>query len=121
MRVEERPSGACADGKVHVLWQLDACIRIITIHNPLWWVLENPVGRLNRWLGDPKMYFDPADYGDPYTKRTALWGHFKPPIFRRVEAIEASRMHRLSPSPSRAALRSVTPAGFAQAFFKANP
>ncbi len=34
---------------------------------------------------------------------------------------EGSRMHRLPPSPERAALRSVTPEGFARAFFDANP
>lgn len=98
---------------------IDACIRIVTIHNPLWWVLENPVGRLNRWLGDPKMYFDPADYGDPYTKRTALWGQFKYPALRPVEAVEGSKIHRMSSSWS--AQRSVTPAGFSQVFFEANP
>jgi hypothetical protein len=30
-------------------------------------------------------------------------------------------MHRLPPSPERALLRSATPAGFARAFFEANP
>lgn len=100
---------------------VDACLRIITVHRPLWWVLENPVGRLTRFLGDPRMAFDPADYGDPYTKRTLLWGDFKCPAKRPVEAVEGSRMHRLPPSPDRAALRSVTPAGFARAFFEANP
>jgi len=100
---------------------VDACLRIITVHRPLWWVLENPVGRLTRFLGDPRMAFDPADYGDPYTKRTLLWGDFKCPAKRPVEAVDGSRMHRLPPSPERAALRSVTPAGFARAFFEANP
>jgi hypothetical protein len=40
---------------------------------------------------------------------------------RPVEAVEGSKMHRLPPSPDRAALRSVTPGGFARAFFEANP
>ena len=30
---------------------VDACVRIVKVHNPTWWVLENPVGRLGRWLG----------------------------------------------------------------------
>lgn len=100
---------------------VDACLRIVLIHRPAWWVLENPVGRLRDYLGEPAMSFDPCDYGDPYTKRTLLWGHFKPPMKARVEATEGSKMHRLPPSPDRQALRSETPMGFARAFFEANP
>ncbi len=100
---------------------VDACLRVITIHRPAWWVLENPVGRLRKYLGEPRLAFDPSDYGDTYTKRTLLWGDFTSPPMRRVEATEGSKMHKLSPSPDRAALRSVTPSGFARAFFEANP
>ena len=100
---------------------VDACLRIVVIHRPQWWVLENPIGRLNRWLGKPRMAFDPADYGDPYTKRTLLWGDFREPLMVRVPATEGSKMHMLPPSEDRAALRSVTPGGFARAFFEANP
>lgn len=100
---------------------VDACMRIIMVHRPQWWVLENPVGRLVHYIGAPRMDFDPADYGDPYTKKTLLWGDFKMPAKRPVEATQGSKIHRMSPSPDRTALRSVTPAGFARAFFEANP
>lgn len=100
---------------------VDACLRIVTIHRPQWWVLENPIGRLSRYLGPPRMTFDPCDYGDCYTKRTCLWGDFAMPLKQPVEAVEGSKMHRLPPSDDRAALRSVTPAGFSRAFFEANP
>ena len=100
---------------------VDACLRIVLVHRPQWWVLENPIGRLKRWLGEPVMAFDPADYGDPYTKRTLLWGRFNCPVMRPVEAVEGSKMWKLPPSNDRAELRSVTPAGFARAFFEANP
>lgn len=100
---------------------VDACLRIILVHKPLWWCLENPVGRLRDFIGEPRMAFDPCDYGDPYTKRTLLWGEFRKPVMAPVPAIEGSKMHLLPPSPDRAALRSVTPAGFAKAFFEANP
>jgi hypothetical protein len=100
---------------------VDACMRVILVHNPLWWAIENPVGRLRNWLGEPRMSFDPADYGDPYTKKTLLWGRFERPAKRPVPAFQGSMMHRLPPGPDRAALRSVTPAGFARAFFEANP
>ena len=100
---------------------IDATMRIIMMTNPKWWVLENPIGRLVDYLGDPVMYFDPCDYGDPYTKRTGLWGNFNWDLpLNRVEPIEGSKMHRLPPSEDRAEKRSATPAGFAQAFFEAN-
>lgn len=98
---------------------VDACLRAVAIYRPAWWALENPVGTLRRWLGPPTMRFDPCDYGDPYTKRTLLWGAFTRPKPVAVVPVEGSRMHRLS--SSWAAARAVTPPGFAQAFFEANP
>jgi hypothetical protein len=100
---------------------VDACLRAVAIYRPAWWALENPVGKLRRWLGPPRLYFDPCDYGDPYTKRTCLWGNFNAPYKRPIEATEGSKMHLLPPSDDRAMLRSVTPAGFARAFFEVNP
>lgn len=100
---------------------VDACLRVVAIHRPAWWALENPIGRLRRYLGEPRLAFDPCDYGDAWTKRTLLWGDFTPPMKRPVEPVEGSKMHLMSPSPDRAQRRSVTPAGFAQAFFAANP
>lgn len=113
----DKGDAALADG----LSMVDACIRIAYVQQPLWWALENPVGRLSWFLGPPFMAFDPADYGDPYTKRTLLWGRFAPPRKRPVVATEGSKMHRLPPSPDRMKLRSVTPSGFARAFYEANP
>lgn len=106
---------------VSALSLVDACVRIAWVQQPVWWALENPVGRLRRFLGPPQWTFQPNDYGDPYTKRTLLWGRFTIPPPRRVPATDGSKMHRLSPSPDRKALRSVTPAGFAQAFYAVNP
>ena len=102
---------------------VDATMRIIAVHEPVWWVLENPVGRLNRYLGPPKMTFNPCDYGDPYTKRTCLWGDFTPPMRDPVEPTEGSKMWVKYGGKSERTkeLRSVTPAGFARAFFDANP
>ena len=100
---------------------VDACCRIILMHRPQWWVIENPVGRLKTWLGEPSYIFDPADYGDPYTKKTCLWGRFNTPYKTPVEAVEGSKMHMMAPSPDRAARRSETPPGFSKAFFDANP
>lgn len=57
----------------------DACLRAVAIYRPHFWALENPVGRLRDYLGPPQFAFDPCDFGDPYTKRTQLWGTFAPP------------------------------------------
>ena len=96
---------------------VQACQAIIKQCQPHFWAWENPVGRLALLLGKPAMYFQPYDYGDPWTKKTALWGRFRPP-FKSV-LIEpvgswAGSMHR---SP---AIRAATPPGFARAFFEAN-
>ena len=100
---------------------VDACCRIILATRPVWWVLENPAGKLSRYLGPPRMTFQPNQYGDPYTKFTCLWGEFNTPIKTPVPVTEGSKMHLMAPSSQRAALRSETPMGFARAFFAANP
>lgn len=53
------------------------CLRIIKEANPKWWVMENPAnGRLKNFIGDPKITYQPWEYGSPWTKKTALWGDF---------------------------------------------
>ena len=106
---------------------VDACLRIITVCEPQWWALGNPVGRLVHYIGPPRLTFNPCDYGDPWTKRTLLWGQFKEPELDPVEPefIEAggkrfSKFAYLPPSEDRAKLRAITPPGFARAFFEAN-
>ena len=101
---------------------VDACLRIVWVCRPRWWALENPVGRLSRYLGPARMTFQPFEYGDPWSKRTCLWGEFTLPT--RGPVVEPKKELSpwwVSPSPRRAALRSVTPPGFAQAFFESNP
>ncbi len=106
---------------IDALSVVDACLRIIRVAHPVWWALENPVGRLVHYLGKPTMYFQPWEYGDPWTKKTCLWGDFNEPVKALVEPVEEGKIHRMGPSPDRAKLRSITPAGFARAFFEANP
>ena len=56
-----------------------ACLRIIAMCKPQWWALENPVGHLIDYMGRPQLIFQPWEYSDPWTKRTAIWGRFVPP------------------------------------------
>lgn len=104
------------------------CLRCVEVFNPHWWVLENPVGRLATCvpeLGPCRETYQPLDYGDPWTKRTCLWGNFnmpeKHPILRDPDPRKGQPVWYASPSPERTRLRSITPPGFAQAFYRANP
>lgn len=107
---------------------VDACFRAVVIYKPVWWALENPVGKLSNFLGKPTMTFNPCDYGDPWTKRTCLWGKFNEPIQIPVPATQQCKhgtywLHCAVGGKSKEtmAIRSVTPAGFAKAFCEANP
>jgi hypothetical protein len=102
---------------------VDACLRVVAVTNPVWWALENPQGYLKRWLGEPAFKFDPCEYGDPWTKRTWLWGSFVPPNKRRTVAT-GPLIHRKAGKRGTAVHDSenaVTPPGFALAFMEANP
>ena len=96
---------------------VNACMRIILQVRPTWWALENPVGKLSTWLGTPRDVFEPCDFGDPWTKRTAIWGDFALP--KRGPYVKPARglLHIAKDATERAR----TPAGFARAFFEANP
>jgi hypothetical protein len=103
---------------------VDACARLAFVLNPDFWAAENPAGKLVKWLGEPLLRFQPNWYGDPYTKRTLLWGRFNPNLRRReVAATEGSKMWRLygGKSERTKAARSETPPGFSEAFHEANP
>jgi site-specific DNA-cytosine methylase len=115
-----------------------ACMNIIwTIreHNKLaFWALENPKGILRQFLGKPALQFDASEYGEDYNKATDLWGYFNPiQTFRKYTRYSSTDKNtRKLPSipkeynrdenmTSVAIKRSITPQGFAGAFFKANP
>lgn len=56
------------------------CLRIIKRCSPTFWAIENPAtGRLREFLGKPTQVYQPWEYGDPWTKKTALWGDFIAP------------------------------------------
>ena len=109
---------------------VDACLRIIAITKPKFWALENPVGRLRRYLGDPTLIFNPCDYGDPYTKKTLVWGNFNIPTQTKVEPEFVTLKNgkrgswmwaKLGGKSDRTKkLRSATPNGFAKAFYNSN-
>lgn len=89
--------------------------------------IENPVCTVSTYWREPDFTFNPFDYAgygggcdDLYTKQTNLWalnGFVLPPKRSRYPE-QGSKFHLLPPSDDRAALRSQTPAGFAQAVFE---
>jgi N12 class adenine-specific DNA methylase/uncharacterized protein YcbK (DUF882 family)/predicted RNA methylase len=88
-------------------------------------VLENPIGRIQREAGLPKptARFQPHNFGDPYTKRTQLFGDFDPDMpLANVDPVEGSKMQaKLRGDDAEGKeQRSTTPEGFAYAFFVAN-
>ena len=105
-------------------------MRIILTCKPQWWALENPVGYLKKWLGEPALIFDPWQYGDHYQKTTALWGEFTEPIKtveeKPVDIIKFSMLKSKDIHPeyygiyNRQERRAITPPCFAKAFYEAN-
>lgn len=129
--------GATAQAVRLVTHSLD----LIREWKPAFWCLENPPGRLEKLVPELKglqlTWFHPWHFGDPYTKRTNLWGNFIPHLIRKpVKPIPPERRHSLSidqfhdiscggkSSPhvkeKRRSLRSETPKGFANAFYQAH-
>jgi hypothetical protein len=123
---------------------VNACLHIIwrcRLQNALkFWALENPVGYLRQFLGRPHYTFEQWQFGEQKIKRTGIWGYFNNPVppvkerppdliyispKRRYNARDWSKIN-CPPEYAhlkldRAALRAITPPGFALAFFKANP
>lgn len=108
---------------------LAGCLRIIALCRPRWWALENPAGYLSRFMGTARDVWEPCDFGDPWTKRTALWGDFvlpkRGPFVKPRGAGPPCELcdprKRKTMRCNSAAHRAVTPPGFARAFFEANP
>jgi hypothetical protein len=99
-------------------------LALVECFKPAWWALENPVGRIAKCvpeLGKHRYTWHPYHYGDPEVKLTCMWGDHVEPVRTPIEGPYTARVHRMAPGPNRAALRSITPSGFARAFFEANP
>lgn len=100
------------------------------------WALENPRGFLKFFLGNPPLEFSPYEYGDNYKKRTHLWGNYNIPVKTPIECntvkFDATLLEDLPQLPQgfiynkgcgldkRQVRRSITPQGFAKAFYESN-
>jgi hypothetical protein len=124
------------DGRTaHSLAMVDKVLEFVKYYEPTFWALENPVGRLSKLrptLGNP-WYFQPHEFAgwctskeqqehERYTKKTGLWGKFnKPAKIDPGNNPNNDWIMRLGGKSERTKeLRSMTPTGFAIAFFEAN-
>lgn len=126
---------------------VNACMEIINrCTNAKFWALENPRGFLRKYLGQPKLTFQPWFYGDAWTKTTDIWGNFEmlevlfkswddvpkldlytrkgrdKPNFAFLHKSAQAKIPQLQGVSVKtdAAFRAITPPGFAKAFFEAN-
>lgn len=123
------------------------CLRVIweceSEKHLAFWALENPgTGFLRNFLGKPAFEYHPYEFGDNFSKKTALWGNFKEPkhtsdykksphvlgksingeswwkeLKKRVEPwgdIKAKGHERETD------MKSIAPPGFTKAFFESN-
>ena len=115
---------------LNIIWKCQYRIKTSTQKSsPLkFWCLENPNGFLKYFLGLPTYEFNPYDFGDNYKKITCLWGWFnepkKSPIKCDMPKFDMMKSKDIHPEYygklTRLERRSITPKGFAKAFYKAN-
>jgi hypothetical protein len=127
---------------------VNACMRIAEQCNPVFWALENPIGHLSKFIGQPAFIFQPWEFGDPWTKRTGIWGKFNHPkklysdwndvpkndalyirkprkkpnmVWLHKSAYDLIPAYHDLPRPETdAAFRAMTPQGFSRQFYEAN-
>jgi hypothetical protein len=128
---------------MQIIWE-------VQIHTKLdFWALENPRGLLRRFLGKPAYTFEQWQFGGELSKPTDIWGYFNPPAPTVKEKPEIAKylcngrantrkftpvsyanpkvppeysgyISQFTNHARRAAIRAITPTGFADAFYRAN-
>ena len=87
-----------ADGRtVESVELVRQTLRTVEYFKPSVWAIENPVGRIEKLTGLPpwRLSFNPNHFGDPYTKKTLLWGRFNADLpTAPVEPVEGSKIGR---------------------------
>lgn len=118
---------------LRIIWECQYDIEKNKRQCPLkFWVIENPAtGLLRYFLGKPVYEYSPHEFGADFTKRTALWGHFCPPLrpfwinqLSKGRSIKDVMPIQKYQGPNRREQqmhdRSRCYEGFAKAFFEAN-
>lgn len=98
--------------------------------NLKFWIIENPAtGMLKYFIGKPAYTYCPSEFGGDFTKKTALWGHFAPPMkpfmtFGKLppykSVCDIMGKHTVKDDYERMNKRSICYYDFALAFYEAN-
>lgn len=114
-----------------IIWECQT--RMVAKHVPYklnFWYMENPAtGYLKNYLGKPTYVYHPYEFGEKYTKATALWGIFnepkkawwgqeKPPKGSSIKEMFPKMKYRNKEELMH--VRSMCCEGFAKSFFDAN-
>jgi hypothetical protein len=102
---------------IDALSMVDVVFRLVHLYKPVFWVLENPPGKLKDYLGAAKRIVRYQDCGAGFAKEACLWGDFN---FPRLPRRSGKLPGVDSFSSSEKIRRSATPLGFAQLFFNYN-
>jgi site-specific DNA-cytosine methylase len=101
------------------------------------WAMENPTGYLRRFIGKPCFKFYQWQFGGYHVKSTDIWGYFNEPTptVKTKPILKKGEIDKRWSNPTipdyikeqlksvgerRAAVRAITPEGFARAFYRAN-
>jgi len=111
-------------------------LEIIQYYKPRVWVIENPMSRIHKLvpeLGSPRFKFHPYEFGgwvengENRRKQTWLWGQFNIPEKRPIEPEPKNKhgsgdwINKVGGKTEKTKeYRSMTPRGFAKAFYEAN-
>lgn len=113
---------------------VEACERIIrtcAMQGTLkFWAMENPRGKLRYFIGAPSHTFYQWQFGGQHKKPSDIWGYYNPPVptVRKEPMFDVDKTWQKPDCPQeykdmkldRTAIRAITTAGFARAFYKAN-
>lgn len=115
---------------LRIIWECQYDIDQNQRHpNLKFWVIENPATGFLKWfLGNPTFIYQPYEYGEAYTKKTALWGMFnlpiKPLLFNQIPKKRSIKytipIMSARNDNSRMNMRSKCCYNFAKAFFEVN-
>lgn len=98
------------------------------------YAIENPMSRIHsihKWMGKPALKFNPCDYAgysdnpekNRYNKQTWLWGKFNALEKKYLSPLQKEFPGHINlggKSEKTKMLRSITPDGFARAFYESN-
>lgn len=112
---------------LRIIWECQYRIETIKINQsanaPLkFWALENPASGMLEWfLGKPVFTYQPYEFGDNCSKKTALWGRFNMPIKPLLYNPIPPKRRKGGEPWGKSDDRSTTSPFFAKVFYEANP